>query len=731
MKNFISFSSLCISMLCVLSIESNAQWIQTNGPYGGTILSLAVMDSTIFAGTQYCGAYYSSDYGNNWNQIDDIPNNTDVYSFAVHNQIVIAAEENIDSFESCIFISTDGGRNWHRSASNISGNIFFSDSILLTVKAQGGIYLSTDFGETWNSAANNGLKNQFPTAFTVAPRTNSAGCNYIYFGTDSGLFISTDNGANWVEADSGMGDKYIVTVAGVGMNVVASTIHDGVFFSTNGGVSWSATSTPVPFCDCFVFMDSSTIFAGASGLLRSTDKGNSWMSVNNGFPKLYQWIRAIAVAPQKTSSIPPLVFVGIYYQGVFRTFNNGENWESVSRGIRAHPIEFIRTLPNTSGGTNLFADCLNGSGGLFISTDSGTNWRNDTTPGLSQYEITTLLNSDSSIFATTYGAGIFRSKDYGKTWIPIDSGLYFYPTPFNQATIFGSLVASGKNLFASASGVFQSTDEGDSWFWNGKALVPYEGTGLYDCEINKMIALDTVLFAGVDRFGMIRSSDKGKTWSIVNNGMTSKYIMDFAMADTTIFAATGDAGIFRSTGHGADWTSMNNGLTSLNIQSLVICGKNIFAGTIGGGVFVSTVGGTVWAPVNTGLTPTDIFCLAASTTDLYCATRFGGVWCRPLSEITGVKTQGNDSPKQFSLRQNYPNPFNPITLIEYGLPMSSNVTLKIFDILGREVKTLIGERQNAGNHSVEFHAANLPSGVYFYRLEAGTYHDTKKMLLLK
>ncbi len=85
----------------------------------------------------------------------------------------------------------------------------------------------------------------------------------------------------------------------------------------------------------------------------------------------------------------------------------------------------------------------------------------------------------------------------------------------------------------------------------------------------------------------------------------------------------------------------------------------------------------------------------------------------------------------FALSQNYPNPFNPTTVISYQLATNSEVTLNIYDVLGREVKTLVNERQSAGDHSVAFSAKGLPSGVYFYRLQAGTYSETKKLLLLK
>ncbi|OYV84749.1 MAG: hypothetical protein B7Z63_06465 [Ignavibacteriae bacterium 37-53-5] len=88
-------------------------------------------------------------------------------------------------------------------------------------------------------------------------------------------------------------------------------------------------------------------------------------------------------------------------------------------------------------------------------------------------------------------------------------------------------------------------------------------------------------------------------------------------------------------------------------------------------------------------------------------------------------------PKAFSLSQNYPNPFNPSAIISYQLPTNSFVTLKLYDVLGKEVETLVNERQSAGSYSVRFNGVNLPSGVYFYRLEAGSYHDTKKFLLLK
>jgi hypothetical protein len=91
---------------------------------------------------------------------------------------------------------------------------------------------------------------------------------------------------------------------------------------------------------------------------------------------------------------------------------------------------------------------------------------------------------------------------------------------------------------------------------------------------------------------------------------------------------------------------------------------------------------------------------------------------------------------QFDLKQNYPNPFNPTTTIKYSVPSNgknkmANVVLKVFDVLGNEIATLINEEKPAGNYEVGFDAAGLTSGIYFYKLQSGSFVDTKKMLLLK
>ncbi len=102
-----------------------------------------------------------------------------------------------------------------------------------------------------------------------------------------------------------------------------------------------------------------------------------------------------------------------------------------------------------------------------------------------------------------------------------------------------------------------------------------------------------------------------------------------------------------------------------------------------------------------------------------------------VGEIDAVKRAQSSIPTVFSLAQNYPNPFNPTTTIRYSIPNSSNVSMKIYNILGQEVATLVNQHQIAGNYTVTFDASRLASGVYFYRLNAGSFTAVKKMLLLK
>jgi hypothetical protein len=120
--------------------------------------------------------------------------------------------------------------------------------------------------------------------------------------------------------------------------------------------------------------------------------------------------------------------------------------------------------------------------------------------------------------------------------------------------------------------------------------------------------------------------------------------------------------------------------------------------------------------------PAELFILTSSIEE-YEPPQKGSIAVRQVSD--------SRLPEDFILEQNYPNPFNPSTTIKYALPQSLVVRLSVYDLLGREVSAIVNERRDAGVHEVKFDGSNFVSGVYFYRLQAGTYTKTKKLTVLK
>jgi hypothetical protein len=114
----------------------------------------------------------------------------------------------------------------------------------------------------------------------------------------------------------------------------------------------------------------------------------------------------------------------------------------------------------------------------------------------------------------------------------------------------------------------------------------------------------------------------------------------------------------------------------------------------------------------------------------YAITNGYGVYLLNPGNATAVKNS-NTQLKSFILYQNYPNPFNPSTVISYQMPTAGHVVLKVYDILGRDVETLVDEEKSAGNYKLTFNGSRLASGMYFYQLKTGAYLQTKKLMLIK
>lgn len=385
--------------------------------------------------------------------------------------------------------------------------------------------------------------------------------------------------------------------------------------------------------------------------------------------------------------------------------------------------------------TNLFAGTYDA--GIFLSTNDGTSWQ-AVNNGLGDYTVNSIALSGSNIFAGN--GGIYRSTNNGASWELV--------TVFPNEETSKCIAVSDSEVFAGTGQwnggpgeIYRSADNGTSW----NLVFVTRRTYIF---VSSLIISDTNVFAGTGGLdnNVYRSSNNGTTWIVddttfYGGGSTRA----FAVSGSNLFAGT-NTGVYLSTNNGLSWTPVNNGLpdyvnnygwiTTLAVSPNGAGGNNLFAGTDTAGVYLSTNNGESWTAI--GMSNIYINSLAVSDSNLFAGT-YSGVWRRPLSEmITGVEDHNNGILSQFILEQNFPNPFNPSTKINYTIPKNGNVSLKVFNLLGSEVAELVNGEMNAGNHDIEFNAVNpdgsgqvLPSGVYLYKLQAGSFVETKKMMLLK
>ena len=169
-------------------------------------------------------------------------------------------------------------------------------------------------------------------------------------------------------------------------------------------------------------------------------------------------------------------------------------------------------------------------------------------------------------------------------------------------------------------------------------------------------------------------------------------------------------------------------------QDLAVYGQTLIAAMSPGAIATSRNGGSTWEPWSQGLLSDWIFAGLAIRPPYVWALRggFGNAYRRPLSEITtGVQEAGTSEPPMYQLFANYPNPFNPLTTIRYGLPERSHVNLVVYNALGQQVAHLVNGEVDAGYHEVKFDASSHPSGIYFYRLQTGSYVETRKLCLVR
>ncbi|MCL4538624.1 MAG: T9SS type A sorting domain-containing protein [Bacteroidetes bacterium] len=689
------FTILFFSFLYLSNLH--AQWKQLNVGQPGLIQAVACLDGKVFAGTM-AGIYRSTDDGASWTNVSTVF----AYCFASEGSEIYAG-----TYQNGVVCSTDGGLTWTQPDTGFNNwilSLAIKDSVIIAGGT--GIFRSADNGHTWTPIGN-GLKGSV-TGLAIDG-------NELFATTYSGLMMSTDNGNSWTGLVANGLPSGMTNCVAAYDSVVLVGSPGGLSRSGDYGKTWTSPDV-LSSAVLSAVVDSSYSYVGTtSGVRVSTDGGTTWEDASNALPGNQVW----ALAVDGTD-----LFAGSNNSGVFHSTDNGTTWLLATSGIISSQVNSISGI-----GADIYTVMDYNS--IFTSTDYGATWSADTSLHSGPIQSVTVIGS--KVYATT-NTGLFVSSDNGATWDSLNGGVLGTSHP-------AILAQSGSNLIVACqdSGqVFVSSDSGVSWTNIGSDLP----------EIASMTSFGSSILAGTHD-GMYLSTDEGKTWKNVNDTLININAMVTLGAD--VFAArymwpfpigfaspSPPGGIFRSTDGGFAWSAISSGISwNPQVTSLVASGSNLFVGLkdepyYSGSFYSSPIAGNHWVNMGDGLPGSSVTSLYINDSDVYVGTQAGGLWRAAISQVTAIKPpQIQSLPSEFHLSQNYPNPFNPSTTISYDIPKRSHVLVSIYDVLGREVRTLVDEKEAPGTYKVLFDASSLPSGVYFYRISAGNFVETKKCLVIK
>ncbi len=381
--------------------------------------------------------------------------------------------------------------------------------------------------------------------------------------------------------------------------------------------------------------------------------------------------------------------------------------------------------------------------GVYGSNDGGDNYFGLANPpeGMTSKfnEITALAidpaNQDHILASPGDYAGYVYSFDSGVSW---NLGEHF-----GSVRKFAFAPSNPSVVYAGTDNGFYASDDG------GITFVKKEHVKVNNIQVQALAVHPNnpdVVYASTTSPEIIMTTDGGDIWTNTNNGipaMPSTIIIINPQNPEVIFTSIdrqdsgiGGTGIYKSIGGGGSWTQVTSGLQPNGLYKCIVIDPTntqiMYAGDFYSGVYYSTNGGDNWQLLNEGLIHKMVNTLALSDDGsvLYAGIEGGAVF--RLGDVTvGVGDEESKIPTGFVLEQNYPNPFNPGTVINYQLSTTGLVKLKVYDVLGNEITTLVDEEKAPGRYQVIFDGSNLVSGVYLYELKTGSYSVTKKMLLLK
>lgn len=685
----------------IFSQDFKNLWQPTGGPYDVNTSAIAFKPGGyIYISTEDNGVLRSTDNGATWKLLDC----SGITGLAVAPDGTLYGAVTLGLLK-----STDNGETWKGSNSGLT---YGADCVaidpttgFLYAGCYRGIWRSTDKGENWSQVHDDPVG----TSVIVAD-----GKGHIYAG-GNGIFVSENNGGSWFKT-SNWPDRIAVTALAKDPKgaIYFGDAQGGLFKSTDEAFSFSRLSSIGVNYIASVAIDSAgTVYVGTleNGVYRSQDGGLGWKQINKGITNTI--IQHVAAAPDGK------IYAGVRTGAIFYSQNKGDEWQQLQPGV---PLSLVRDLMIHSNG-DIYASSSNA--GLYRSTDKGLTW-NECSNGLNNVgSYSLLLNKAGEVFFST-NKGVYKSADKADNWKKSDAGLDDKEFYFMKIDSSGQIYGFAKQF--DKYELYKSTDNGLSY----KLVSDYFLT----TSVNSFdIAPNGELFvAAMGSNGFFRSKDGGLTWEKKENVLApdSYGMLRAVIADTKgqLFAAASEEkGVYRSTDNGESWVRSTGNLDMPGAEIITSDGKGQVFVTNHFYVSRSTDNGNTWTKIVDTDNYHNILSMAFHPDGtLFLGTAHGVYKFDPAtSGFSEVKA----APSAFALMQNYPNPFNPETKISYSLSKASNVELKVYDMLGREVSLLVSQHQSAGEYTVKFDGSSLPSGIYIYTIKAGEFSASKKLMLVK
>ena len=687
-NNFLLFSITFI--LLIHSQTSFSQW-QSHGPYGGSMNSLANINSYSFVGTNN-GVFRTADDGYSWTAANSGLERLSVSSIAAFGNNLFAGTN-----YNGIFMSSDFGVTWLQSNSGLlDTNIIslFSSSNGLFAGTSTGVFYSTN-GQSW-TLANNGIPSTYPIySFAVSD-------SIVFGGTYGlGLYSTIDSGANWTSVGGGFpSNTFVYALISDSTTLFAGT-SNGVYRSTNGGSTWSPSNAGFPsgmWAKSFAITPG-YIFAGtySSGILASTDSGNTWTQVNNGIPDL----TLPTGLPTNYPSVQALVVSGANVLaatnfGMYLTSSSGASWVESNNGILATNVTSI-----TANNSVVIAGTA--GTGIYVSTDAGISWARAIN-GLANENVLAVATTNAWSFASVVNTKVFRSNNNGNQWTLASSGLAASVVSFKVDTSVIVALTQGEQFTPPA--IYQTVDNGLHW-----TTIPDSGLSY----LSAIGILNQNIYAGTDTGGFYVTTNNGVSWLNISSNLPNTRITSILPTTDTIYVGTQTMGIYMSVNYGGSWTAVNAGITNLNITDIRLQEGVLYASTLGGGVFSSMNMGATWTTFNSGLNDLYVSELAGDAISLYAATD-AGVYSN-AAIVNGIEFTHNAS------MTIYPNPSTGKIYFS-NLP-NEKKQIKIYNAIGEVV--YLRDEYPANYFFVDLF--NQPAGIYFLSVQNEKQTSVQKIIL--